>query len=151
MSHETTLYGCFHAGEYGVDEKYNQHHKSNRQVVENLPKKNASGKSSYYIHRGMFHIVDGENSFRSQIIVFGCTYSEEENFVGKWLKHFEGFILKLIGFGANVRIETELDGNHEYEWLIPEEEMDTILGDSPKPSRRWIRSGGRVLRPGNAV
>lgn len=144
MSHELQLVGMFESADFGAGEKRNRHHAFNRHIIAGLPEKNAAGEASYYIHRGMFHVVDGPDCFRSQVIVFGNSFKEVDGFIGEWLAYFEQQVLsRLIGIYAFARFETELDGIHNYRWLTSEKDVDRVFGEPPLPARDWRRSGGR--------
>jgi hypothetical protein len=82
MSHELFLNGMFDAGEFGTGENYNRHHDLNRKVIEQFPVKAwPAEEASLYIHRGMFNVVDGTDSFRSQVIHFGNSFKETQGFI----------------------------------------------------------------------
>ena len=152
MSHELQLVGMFVSADFGVGDKRNQHHAMNHHVIEGLPEKNASGEASYYIHRGMFHVVDGSDCFRSQVILFGNSFKETDGFIEEWLMYFEQQVLsRLIGIYAFARFETELDGTHNYQWLAANKDVDRVFGEPPLPARNWKRSGGRGLSANDTV
>ena len=59
-----------------------------------------------------------------------------------WLDKFESILKKLYWMSATIHLETELVGNHTYEWLIDVKELDRFLLKDPEPVTSWAFSGG---------
>jgi len=60
----------------------------------------------------------------------------------------ESLLSKLYWYSAKLHLETEHGGDHKYEWLIEQDQIDRWLEDPPSPVSRWNFQGGpRVFGP----
>ena len=60
----------------------------------------------------------------------------------KLLDKFEHILKQLYWSSVTIHLETELVGDHKYQWLYDFEIMDNLLSDNPKPISKWEFTGG---------
>lgn len=97
-----------------------------------------------FLTRSMFSIP-GENShegtYRTQVIHFGASIKDAQEEWNTWLLKFETLLSRLYWFSAVVHLESEVGGNHRYEWVVTPDQIDRLLLDPPLPVANWTREG----------
>src|SRR5688572_2477748 len=116
MGHVSIVYGHIIGAAHYPDD-YHKLQRLNKEILSSLPETDEYP----WIHRNMFHCPDPHNiqgTYREQVITFGASYKAVEMEWSEWLGKFESILKKLYWMSATIHLETELVGNHTYEWVI---------------------------------
>lgn len=139
MGHASIVYGNIIATAW-KSEDHSKLHRLNAAVIESLP---AIDDQFPWITKGMFLVpADTQGIYRDQVIVFGASYKSVEYEWSEWLEKFESILKKLFWISATIHLETELFGDHKYEWLADCERMDGWFKDEPVVAALWEFKGG---------
>lgn len=116
MGHISIVYGHI-IGATWRNEDYHKLQRLNKEVINVL--------SDYdevfpWITRSMFLVPnpDKDKLYKDQVIVFGASYKSVEHEWEEWLGKFEIILKQLYWSNATIHLETELVGNHRYEWTF---------------------------------
>ncbi|WP_345272936.1 hypothetical protein [Flaviramulus aquimarinus] len=136
MGHESIIYGhiCAIGNQPPHGEKL---YKLNEKIIDNLTK-----KDDYpWITKWMFSTIpyDTQHIYRNQIIHFGASYKQLESDWNEWLEKFESILKQLYWFSVTLHLETELVGDHKFEWIA---DFDKFENNNPKPTSEWKFDGG---------
>ncbi|MES2616981.1 MAG: hypothetical protein V4613_03830 [Bacteroidota bacterium] len=140
MGHVSTIYGTI-IGEAWRTDDYNKLHRLNHAIINSLPD---NDEQFPWITKRMFMVPDPDKDqiYRDQVIVFGASYKSVEHEWDEWLEKFEAILKQLYWSTATIHLETELVGNHKYDWEFDMEQPDNWLSDNPQPTTMWTFSGG---------
>jgi len=140
MGHITIVYGNI-IGETWRSHDYHRLQRLNNDYLSSLP----TTDTFPWIHRNMFNFPDPENiegTYRDQVITFGASYKSVEYEWDEWLNKFEAILRKLYWSSATIHLETEVVGDHKYEWIFDINQPDNWITDNPQPTTMWTFSGG---------
>ena len=136
MGHESIVYGhiCAIVNQPPKGDKL---YELNNKIIRELPEFDEYP----WITKWMFSTipVGTQSIYRNQIIHFGASYKQIESDWSTWLDKFEVILRRLYWFSATVHLETELVGDHRYEWIANVNDWD---GESIEPTTNWKFSGG---------
>lgn len=140
MGHISIIYGNI----IGPSWKTTDHHKLqrlNKTVIENLL---VTDEGFPWLTQHMFLAPDPDKDpmYREQVIVFGASYKSVEYEWEQWLDKFEAILRQLYWSSATVQLETELVGNHTYQWLADINQPGNWTADDPHPTTLWEFGGG---------
>ncbi|MFT3824218.1 MAG: hypothetical protein QM731_09870 [Chitinophagaceae bacterium] len=140
MGHISIVYGKI-IGELWRTEDYHRLHRLNKRVIDALPEEDDTFP---WISRSMFAVPDPgkDKLYRDQVIVFGASYKSVEYEWDEWLEKFEAILKQLYWSSATIHLETELVGNHQYEWAFDIDQPDNWTTDHPQPTTMWTFDGG---------
>jgi hypothetical protein len=140
MGHISIVYGNI-IGEAWKNEDSHKLHRLNKNAIAALPE---NDENFPWITREMFLVPDpdSDNMYRDQVIVFGASYKSVEYEWDEWLDKFEAILKKLYWSTATIYLETELVGNHRYEWMFDLNQHDNWISDNPQPTMLWEFKGG---------
>ena len=140
MGHISIVYGHI-IGIAWRTEDYHKLQRLNKSIIESLP---MSDDKFPWITQNMFLVPDPDKDkmYRDQVIVFGASYKSVEHEWNEWLDKFEHILKQLYWSSVTIHLETELVGDHKYQWLYDFEIMDNLLSDNPKPISKWEFTGG---------
>lgn len=140
MGHASIVYGHI-IGERWRSEDYHKLQRLNKKIVENLP---VNDETFPWITKNMFLAPDPDNDkmYRDQVIVFGASYKSVEHEWDEWLQKFEAILKQLYWSSAVIHLETELVGNHKYEWIFDINQPGNWISDNPNPTTMWTFTGG---------
>lgn len=139
MGHVSIVYGKI-IGATWKHEDYHKLQRLNKVFIESLPE---NDNDFPWINKGMFLIPDPgiTSMYRDQVIVFGASYKSVEHEWSHWLEKFENILKNLFWINATIYLETELVGDHKYEWLMVMNHLDNLLSDNPEPVTCWKFKG----------
>jgi hypothetical protein len=140
MGHISIVYGNIIGPAWRIED-YHKLHRLNKKIIDALP---ASDETFPWITRNMFLVPDPEKDkmYRNQVIVFGASYKSVEHEWREWLEKFDAILKQLYWVSATIHLETELVGNHKYEWLFDINQPDNWTSDNPQPTSMSTFSGG---------
>src|SRR5215213_1533219 len=140
MGHTSIVYGHI-VGETWRSEDHHKLQRLNKKIIDALP---ADDETFPWINRNMFLVPDPDKDkmYRDQVIVFGASYKSVEHDWEEWLIKFEAILRQLFWSSVTIYLETELVGNHKYEWVFDINQPDNWTTDNPQPTRLWTFSGG---------
>ncbi|MEP4546781.1 MAG: hypothetical protein ABJ000_11425 [Saccharospirillum sp.] len=75
-----------------------------------------------YLTTSMFSIPTEEleqGTYQTQVIHFAASYQAVEYHWEAWIAKFEQLLKKMFWVSATVHLETELSGNHTFQWDSP--------------------------------
>jgi hypothetical protein len=141
MGHETLMYGFVLGSKYTREDiRFLQ--RLNQQVIDRLP----ASDDWPFLTRSMVHIPGEdfhEGTYRNHIILVGGTFKQIELHWNQWLNKFENFLRQLYWKKAKIHLETDIYGNHDYQWdADPLEWGKLFKDDPPSPIQLWTFSGG---------
>jgi hypothetical protein len=146
MGFESIIYGRIDGPTWRPHD-YRKLQRLNREVIDALPETD----DWPFLTRSMFAVPGEEpeqGTYRSQVIHFGASLKEVEQDWEAWLAKFEALLSRLYWYSAKLHLEAEHGGDHQYEWLIEQDQIDRWLQDPPHPVSRWKFQGGpRVFGP----
>ncbi|MEQ9442744.1 MAG: hypothetical protein RIG62_27125 [Cyclobacteriaceae bacterium] len=136
MGHESIVYGhiCAIVNQPPKGDKLLE---LNYKIIQELP-----NTDDYpWITKWMFNTIPmgTQPIYRNQIIHFGASYKQVESEWSQWLDKFELILKKLYWFSATVHLETELVGDHKYEWVA---NIDHWNNEKIEPTTEWKFFGG---------
>lgn len=140
MGHVSIVYGNILGAAWKTD-NYHKLHRLNKSIILNL----AQNDNNFpWITKNMFLVPDPDHDqiYREQVIVFGASYKSVEHDWDEWLEKFENILKQLFWTSATIHLETELVGNHSYNWTIDFDQTDLWFLDNPKPISDWTFEGG---------
>jgi len=140
MGHISIVYGNI-IGEAWKSGDYHKLHRLNKYLIDALP---ADDPVFPWITRNMFLVPDPDRDkmYRDQVIVFGASYKTIQHEWEKWLEKFEAILRELYWSSATIHLETDLVGNHTFEWVFDINQTDNWTTNDPQPTRLWTFSGG---------
>jgi len=140
MGHISIVYGHIIGGTWRSEDYYKLQRR-NKKVIDTLP---VNDETFPWITRSMFLVPDPDKDkmYRDQVIVIGASYKSVEHEWDKWLDKFEAILRQLYWSSATIHLETELVGNHKYEWAFDINQPDNWISDNPQPTNVWTFEGG---------
>lgn len=134
MGHVSTVYGCIICP-WSQDLN---HARLNKITIRAIP---ASDETFPWLNKGMFLVPDPDVDYmyRDQVITFGASYKDVEIEWDIWLGKFESLLRRLYWVSANIHLDSELAGKHEYEW----ESFDWL--DNKPAKTREFKGGPRIF------
>ncbi|MGC4034623.1 MAG: hypothetical protein QM764_01590 [Chitinophagaceae bacterium] len=140
MGHITTVYGNIIGATWKTDD-YHKLQRINKNIISNLT---FDDNSFPWITQKMFLVPDPDKDkmYCDQVIVYGASYKSLEYEWNEWLEKFENILRQLFWTSVTIHLDTELVGNHKYEWTINFSQTDNWFLDTPKPILQWTFEGG---------
>ncbi|MEL6864233.1 MAG: hypothetical protein AAFP19_07440 [Bacteroidota bacterium] len=94
-----------------------------------------------WITKWMFSAIPPNTQliYREQIIHFGASYKQLESEWHEWLFKFEQILRQLYWHSVTLHLETELVGNHQYNWLA---DINHWQEGEVQPTSIWTFEGG---------
>lgn len=139
MGHISVVYGRIIGESWNND--YHKLMRLNKNIIKGLP---ANYDNFPWITRNMFSAPDPDQDhiYCSQAIAFGASYKSVEHEWDEWLDRFEAILKQLYWSSAIIHLETELVGDHKYEWLADLIQPDNWISENPQPTTIWTFNGG---------
>lgn len=140
MGHTTIVYGNI-IGAPWKPEDYHKLQRLNKTIISKLPE---TDNTYPWISKNMFLVPDPDfdKMYREQVIVIGASYKSVEQEWDEWLDKFETILNQLYWTSATIHLDTELQGQHIYEWTIDADQTDNWFSDEPRPISTWQFKGG---------
>lgn len=145
MERESIVYGCIRDLPFGDDNECRLRRLQNQRVINRLPDQD----DWPFLSREMFASTGDQpvfGTYQTQVIHFGASYAAVEYEWELWMQKFEELLRKMYWVSATVHLETELSGNHIFQW---DSKTDFHNPDNPEMSVRceWNYEPGIVSRP----